>query len=136
MIVTFAGPYSRRSAASDVPAELVGHELGAVADAQDGDAPVPDGRVGPGGIRVVDRHRAARQDDRPRAAALDLLPRRVVGQQLRIDVELADPPRDQLGELAAEVEDDDGAGRGRRVAVGPVVVGERSGAGALSAVSR
>ena len=34
--------------------------------------------------------------------------RRVVGQQLRVDVELADAARDELRELAAEVEDDDG----------------------------
>jgi hypothetical protein len=34
-------------------------------------------------------------------------------QQLGIDVELADPAGDELGELAAEVEDDDRSG-GRR----------------------
>ena len=32
---------------------------------------------------------------------------RVVREQLRVDVELAHPARDQLGELAPEVEDDD-----------------------------
>ena len=31
-------------------------------------------------------------------------------QELGVDVQLADAARDQLGELAAEVEDDDGAG--------------------------
>ena len=41
-------------------------------------------------------------------APLDLGPRRVVGKELGVDVELADPARDELGELAAEVEDDDG----------------------------
>ncbi len=38
-------------------------------------------------------------------APLDLGLRRVVGQQLGVDVELADPPGDELGELAAEVQD-------------------------------
>ena len=50
---------------------------------------------------VVDGVRAAGQDDRPDAAPLQLRERRVVGQQLRVDVELADPARDQLGELAS-----------------------------------
>ena len=70
----------------------------------------------------------------PRAAPLDLVERRVVRQQLGVDVELADAAGDQLRELAAEVEDDDGVGLGRSSrAVGR---GARSGAGALSAVSR
>ena len=92
----------------DVAAELVGHQLGAVADPEDGDAAGPDRRVGPWGARVVDRIRAARQDDRPGAAPFELGVRRVVGQQLRVDVELADAPGDELCELAAEIEDDDG----------------------------
>ena len=45
-----------------------------------------------------------------RSAALDLGPGRVVGQELRVDVQLADAARDELGELAAEVEDDDRVG--------------------------
>ena len=92
----------------DVATELVGHQLGAVADAEDRDPARPDRRVRPRGARVVDRVRAARQDDRPGAAPLELGVRRVVRQQLRVDVELADPTGDQLGELAAEIEDDDG----------------------------
>ena len=105
----------------DVATELVGHQLGAVADAEDGDAAGPDRRVGPGSARVVDRVRAAGQDDRPGAAPFQLGVRRVVGQQLRVDIELADAARDELGELAAEVEDDDGlavVGVGRGGAIG------------------
>ena len=105
----------------DVAAQLAGHQLRAVADAQDGDPPGPDGRVGPRRIGVVDRVPAAGQDDRPGAASLDLLVRRVVRQELRVDVELADAAGDQLGELAAEVEDDDRAGFGGRGAGRPVV---------------
>ena len=73
----------------------------------------PDRRVGPRRARVVDRIRAARQDDRAGAAPLQLGVRGVVGQQLGVDVELADASRDELRELAAEVEDDDGARGGR-----------------------
>ena len=91
---------------------------------------------GRGAPVVVDRVRAAGQDDRARAAAFELVVRRVEREQLRVDVELADATRDELGELAAEVEDDDGAGRR---AVGAGRTGRRAsgrGAGALSAVSR
>ena len=68
---------------------------------------------GRGASVVVDRVRAAGQDDRAGAAAFELVIGRVVRQQLRVDVELADAARDELGELAAEVEDDDGARRRR-----------------------
>ena len=105
----------------DVAAQLAGHQLRPVADAEDGDPPGPDRRVGPRRIGVVDRVPAAGQDDRPGAASLDLLVWRVVRQELGVDVELADAARDQLGELAAEVEDDDGAGFGGRGAGRPVV---------------
>ena len=114
----------------DVTAELERHHLGPVADAQDRDTAGPHGRVRTGCIRVVDRHRAARQDDRPRAAALELLERGVVGQELRVDVELADAAGDELGELAAEIEDRDGAVR-RPVSARWAVVGGALGGGRL-----
>ena len=62
---------------------------------------------------VVHGHRAAREDDGAHAAAFELGHRRVVGQELGVDVQLAHATRDQLGELAAEVEDGDGRGPGR-----------------------
>ena len=64
VIVTVAGPYSRFVRREDVAAELVGHELGAVADAEDGDLAAPDRRIGARGVLVVDGVRAAREDDR------------------------------------------------------------------------
>jgi len=91
----------------DVAAELVGHQLGAIADAEYGDLPGPDRGIGARGVRVVDRVRAAGQDDGAGAAAFEFGHGRVVRQQLAVDVELAHAPGDQLGELAAEVEDDD-----------------------------
>src|SRR4029079_10521828 len=110
-------PFRRRD---DVAAQLAGHELGAVADAEDGNPPRPDAGVRLRRVRVVDGVRAAGEDDRLRVAALDLRPRRVVGDELGVDVELADPPGDQLGELAAEVEDDDRIGLAD---IGPIIRG-------------
>ena len=114
----------------DVAAELVGHQLRAVADAEDGDPPAPDrpGRV------------AARRRRRPTFGPPDRMIARVPrrsssssgvswGSSSRVDVELADAPRDQLGELAAEVEDDDGPGGGRGRRRGPVVRASAPGPG-------
>ena len=96
----------------DVAAELVGHQVRAVADPEDRDPAGPDRRIRSRRALVVDGVRAARQDDRAGPAALQLLVRRVVRQELGVDVELADAARDQLGELASEIEDDNGlAGR-------------------------
>ena len=75
----------------------------------------PDGRVRSWGAGVVDRVRAAGQDDRASPASFQLVVRGVEREQLRVDVELADAPGDQLRELAPEVEDDDRPpGRRRR----------------------
>ena len=76
--------------------------------------------IGLGGVVVVDRVGAAAEDDRLGAAPLQLLERRVVRQQLGVDVELADAAGDQLGELAAEIEDDHRAGSGRGRAAGTI----------------
>ena len=52
--LTVAGPNSRRSAGATSAAQLVGHELHAVADAQDRDVAAPQARVG---LRRVLRRR-------------------------------------------------------------------------------
>ena len=109
----------------DVAAELVGHELRAVADPENRDAPAPDRRVGLRRTVVIDGVRPARQDDAARPALLELGVGRVVREQLRVDVELADAPRDQLGELAAEIEDDDRAGFGAGAVLARCAVGCR-----------
>ena len=86
------------------------HELGAVADAQDRDAATPDGAVGMRRTLVIDRVGAARQDDGAHATPLQLGHGGVEREQLGVDVELPDPARDELRELAAEVQDGDGVG--------------------------
>jgi hypothetical protein len=56
----------------------------------------------------VDAGRAAGEDDRRGLAGDDLLGRDVGGDDLGVDAGLADPPRDELGVLRAEVDDEDG----------------------------
>ena len=104
-----------------VPTELAGHELRPVADAEDGDPTAPDRGVGLRRVVVVDRVGAAAEDDRLGAAPFQLLVRRVVRQQLRVDIELSDAARDQLGELAAEIEHDHRTGGRGRGAAGAVI---------------
>src|SRR6516225_4879310 len=57
----------------------------------------------------------ARQDERRRTARFDLRPRRVVGDDFRIDMLFAYATRDQLAILRTKVDDDDGLLRGRSV---------------------
>ena len=60
-------PYSPRPVRRHLAAELAGDELGAVADAEDGDAEVVDGRIEPGSAVDVDRLGPAREDEPGRA---------------------------------------------------------------------
>ena len=110
-------------------AELVGHQLDAVADAQDGDAGAPQPRIDARRVRVVDAGRPTREDDAAGVAAQDLGQRRVVRQELGVDLHLAHAPGDELGRLAAEVQDHDRVGlatrRGRRL-IGCLALGGRS----------
>ena len=81
--------------------------LHAVADAQHRDPELEQRRVEPRRALGVDGGRAAREDQPLRAALAHLVDADVVRQQLGEDPELAHPPGDQLGVLAAVVEDDD-----------------------------
>ena len=104
--------------------QLPGEQLGPVADAQDGDPGVIDGRVDRWRGRLVDGLRAAREDDPLRSVGQQVLGRGRVGHDLGVDVGLTDPAGDQLRVLGAEVDDQDrpvdqavarptGAGRGQ-----------------------
>ena len=66
-------------------------------------------RVAPRRARLRDALRPARQDDaRPDCSRAIVVDRRVERQDLRVDGQLAQPARDQLRVLRAEIEDDDG----------------------------
>ena len=112
-----------------IATELERHHLRPVADAQDRDRAAPDGGVRARRVRVVHGHRAAGQDDGLRPAPHQFLEGRVVGEEFRVHVQLADASRDQLGELAAEIEDGHRAGCRRDGADGPVVGGPVGGRG-------
>ncbi len=91
----------------DTAAQFVTHRLHAVADAQHRHAqPKGDRRRARRGS-LGDRRRPARQDDRARVEIADL----VLGDRERVDLAinpaLAQPSCDQLGNLAAKIEDQD-----------------------------
>ncbi len=112
--------------AAHLAAQDVRHELHAVADAEDRDAEVEELRRRRRRPRREDALRPAGEDDADRREAADLRERQVEGVDLAVDAALAHPPRDELRELAAVVEDEEGlvarpGGRGRRLCRGVLV---------------
>ena len=81
---------------NDLSAELVGHQLHAVADAQNRQAHGENGGID--GRRAIFEHavRAAGEDDSGRRILLQFLRRRVTADDFRIDFHFTDAPRDQL----------------------------------------
>src|SRR5688500_3360010 len=88
-----------------VAAELLGHRLHAVADAEQRQAAIEDLLSGTRRAEFRCRFRTAGEDDSLRRELRDL--RRIVvpGPDLAVDPDLADAARDQLRVLRAEVED-------------------------------
>src|SRR5438105_1672135 len=86
----------------------MGDELHAVADAEHRNARAQRIGIDLRRVRVVDARRSAAQDQPRRMALLELCPRRRPRHELAVDVGLADAARDQLAELGAEVEHEDG----------------------------
>ena len=92
----------------DLAAELLRHRLLAVADAEHRHAGLVDRGGGERRVLVEHRGRAAGEDHRLRPHRARRLPRRfLVGHDLAIDALLAHAPRDQLGHLRAEIDDED-----------------------------
>ena len=90
--------------AGDGAAQLPRQVLHAVADAEDGDAELEELWVDPRRIVDVDAHGTAGEDDAPGAPGDDVGDRRVVRDQLRVDVQLAHAAGDELPILRAEVQ--------------------------------
>ena len=99
-------------------AELLGDQLGAVADAEHGDAELVDRRVERRGPLDVDALGSARQDQRGRPPLGHLGGRDAVGHDLGVDGQLADAAGDQLGVLGAEVDDEHGDARASAWGIG------------------
>lgn len=93
-----------------------GHELEAVAHAEDRDTGLEQRAVETGGVFGVDRRGTAGEDDRLRVLGEHLRHRHGGRHDLAVDPGLSDPAGDELGVLCAEVDYEDdvrGSGRGR-----------------------
>ncbi len=101
-------PVLAAQAAPDGATEVLGDELGAVADAEHRHAQLVDRRVERRRTVDMDALGSAGEDQRRRPAGVDLRGRDPVGDDLGIDVQLAHAPGDQLGVLGAEVDDEHG----------------------------
>ena len=93
--------------ALDAAAQRQREQLHPVADAQHRDPQLEQLPLQARGALGVHRRRAAGQDQALGPPPRDLLDEDMVGQQLAEHPALADAPRDELGVLAAIVEDDD-----------------------------
>ena len=91
----------------DVAAESVGHPLHAVANPEHRNAEAQDFGIADGGVLIVDGTGAAGEDDADRVVAADFVELGAAGEDGGEDFELADAAGDELGVLAAEIEDDD-----------------------------
>ena len=94
--------------AVDAAAELEGHQLRAVTDAERGNAELEQRRIDARRVVGVDRRRAPAQDQRVRVPGAHRLGRDRVADELGVDAALAHAARDQLRVLAAEVENENG----------------------------
>ncbi len=97
-------PAGRRQ---DLPSQGLAGQLHAVADAQDGNAQVEEGRIAARRRGNVDAGRAAGEDQAARLQLRDAGGRQVVAHDLAEDVQLAHPASDQLAVLRAEIQDQD-----------------------------
>ena len=97
----------------DRAAELLGHGLLAVADAQDGHLGGEDGGVGRGRGALDHRGRAAREHD---GLGVELLQRglvdRLEGVDFAVDPGFAQAAGDQLGDLGTKIDDQQTVGHG------------------------
>src|SRR5690606_20062521 len=92
----------------DLAAEQMAEELHAVADAEHRHAELEDLRIDRGRPFLEHARRTAGEDDGGRREGLDGLGIHRARMDLAIDTQLADSPGDELGVLAAEVEDENG----------------------------
>ena len=94
------------------PAQLLHHQLHAVADPQHRDAQVPQGRVAAGCAFFVDRAGAAAEDDPLRGQSPQLLGGDGVRQHEGEHLRFAHPAGDQLGILGTKIKDHQPGGPG------------------------
>ncbi len=103
----------------DLTTEQVRHRLLAVAEAQYRRAEPEHARVRPDRTVLIDRGRASGKDDPDRAQRLRVARRDVAAPDFAEDAQLAHAPRDELGVLAAEVQNEQGLVGHTRAATRP-----------------
>ena len=89
------------------PAEILRHELAAVADAEDGDAELEDLGIDLRRALGINTLRTAGEDDADGVKGADLLHGHGVRLHFAIDIALAHAARNELVILSSEIEDDD-----------------------------
>ncbi len=100
-------------AALDRAAQLLGHGLLAVADAQHGHVGREDGGMGGGRLALGHRGRAAGEDDPSWVEGLDLrVVDRLERQDFAVNPGFAHAAGDQLGNLGTEIDDQQTVGHG------------------------
>ena len=104
-------PELGRVGAGDFAAELLRHELHAVADAEHRQPELEQPRIDARGVVGVHRRGPAGEDDGSSLAADRLCRRDRTRHELRVHAALAHSPGDQLSVLATEVEYEHGPGR-------------------------
>lgn len=90
--------------------QMMGEKLQTVADAQDGESERENGRVRSRRVRVVDRAGSSGENEPDRMMSLNLSQRGATGNDNRENVLLSYAAGDELGVLAAEIQNDDRGG--------------------------
>jgi hypothetical protein len=101
-------------AALDHAAEVAHQQLHAVADAEHRPAELQDRRLEGRRVRIEHAGRSAGEHDAGRIPGLDRRRAEIRRMDLAVDAQLAQPARDQLGELGAIVENEDAVALGAR----------------------
>ena len=104
-----AAEFAARRVGLDRDAHRLADQLHAVADAQDRHAQLEDRRIAVRSAGLVNAGRAAGEDDRQRIELADSFRGDVVADDPREGMMLANPARDELDVLGAEIEDEDGS---------------------------
>ena len=95
----------------DLAAELLDHGLLAVTNSQHRHAKLENLVGGPRGIDIQHRGRAARQDNRPRRERRQAFARHLVERMnFAINAAFANAPRNQLGHLRSEIDNQNAVG--------------------------
>ena len=98
-------PYSRLAAFADLPPERMGHQLHAVADAEDRYAELKNLHIREGRARIIDTGGPSGKDKPLGPELFYFMDRRVEREYLRVYLAFPHPAGDELRILGTEIED-------------------------------